>query len=291
MAWVGGAMACGAQADDGRLDDERSTTSGAGGEAAVGGSGTGGDLAIGVGGAGGAGGAPACTQNIDIVFVMDVSTSMGPFLTKLAQEMPVVDAAVQAMNLESEPHYGLVVFVDDVLFVNGAQIYTDVAALQADFQSWASFTSSNSQVSGSGSNTTFPENSLDALHAAATQFPWRPPSETLRAVIHTTDDTFWQGPTVADGVSIVNGYSGTVAALQQAEVRVFAFASMLGGPTGTTDVSAGWFAPYGAEPSIPDATGGNVFELDQVLANQISLSTSITTAVEDTLCEPYPVPQ
>jgi hypothetical protein len=288
---AGVVAACSATASD---DDGATTTSaggsGAGGTSSNGGSGTGGDLVIGVGGSD-TGGAAPCTQNIDIVFVMDVSTSMGPFLSKLAQEMPVVDAAVKAMNLESEPHYGLVVFVDDVLFANGGQPYTDVAALQADFQSWSSFTSSNSQVSGSGYNSTWPENSLDALHAAATQFPWRAEGETLRAIIHTTDDTFWQGPMVADGVQIVRDYPGTVSALQQAQVRVFAFASYLGGPSGNENVSAGWFAPYGAQPSIPDATGGAAFEIDLVLSGQLSLSASINEGVEDTLCEPYPVPQ
>ena len=40
---------------------------------------------------------------------------------------------------------------------------------------------------------------------------------TLRLVIHTTDDTFWDGPTVGNGVDIQYGYADTVAALQQAQ--------------------------------------------------------------------------
>lgn len=289
---VGAIVACSATAGDGA--GPSGTTSGTGGSDTGGAASTGGNGASGgdinIGGLGGSGGAPVCTQNIDIVFVMDVSTSMGPFLTKLAEEMPAVDAAVQALNLESTPQYGLVVFVDDVMFANSAQPYANVGALQSEFQSWASFTSTNTQVSGGGYNSTWPENSLDALHAAATQFPWRPEAETLRVVIHTTDDTFWQGPTTADGESVVYDYASTVTALQQAQVRVFSFAAQLGGPLETDPVGAGWFGPYGASPSIPDSTGGGVFELGQVLSGQISLSASITDSVEETFCDPYPVP-
>jgi hypothetical protein len=275
--------------------NEGSSGGGGGGSSASGGGGginVGGNGAVNVGGSGnggsGAGGAGGCTQNIDIVFAMDVSTSMGAFLSKLASEMPAVDAAVKQLNLQSVPHYGLVVFVDDTLFANSGQPYEDVKILQQDFQSWSSFTSSNGQVNGFGSNSTYPENSMDALYRAASEFPWRPSGETLRIVIHTTDDTFWEGPTTQDGMQILHNYSDTVSALQQAQVRSFSFASMMGGPWEGDDVSAGWFAPYQGKKSVPDATGGGVFKLDDVLSGGISLSASINQAVTQSICQPYP---
>ena len=63
-----------------------------------------------------------------------------------------------------------------------------------------------------------------------------------------------------------------------------------GGPTETTDVSAGWFGAYLGEKSIPESTGGGVFELNQVISGQISLSASINQSVIESLCEPYPRP-
>jgi hypothetical protein len=234
----------------------------------------------------GAGG--GCTQNVDIVFAMDVSTSMGSFLDKLAEEMPLVDDAVKQLALKNPPQYGLVVFVDDAELANGGMPYGSVAQLQQDFESWSSFTSSNSQVSGQGDNIGFPENSLDALFDAATGFPWRPPEETLRIVIHTTDDTFWNGPGMHDGVPIAHNYQQTLQSLQDATVRVFSFAAILGGPDEVDDVSAGWFKPYEGHPPIPQATGGNVFNIDDVLAGNISLSASISQSVVDTFCQPYP---
>jgi len=266
---------------------------GAGGSGglALGGTGGGGGIGIDAGGDSGGGASGACNQAVDIVFSMDVSTSMGPFLNKLADEIEAVDAAVKALNLKVEPHYGLVVFVDDTLFANTAQPYLDVKTLKTDFKSWASFTSSNNQPSGGNQNSTWPENSLDSLYRAAKEFAWRPKASTLRLVIHTTDDTFVQGPTTFNGVQIMHSYAETVKQLQDEQVRVFGFASKLGGPSESDDVSQGWFSTVGGSPTIPNATGGGVFQLDDVMSDTVSLSSAIPAAVKDTQCKPYPTPK
>lgn len=228
-----------------------------------------------------------CEQDIDIVFVMDVSTSMGAFLDTLAEEILVVDQALAALELPAPAQYGLVVFVDDIALLGAGGPYPDAAALQADFQQWSDFTSSNSQVSASGSNTTWPENSLDALYAAATGFQWRPADSTLRIVIHTTDDTFVEGPTTYNGIDIERGYADTVQALQDQQIRVFSFTADLGGSCSCEDVSPGWSGPYDGQPSIPDATDGGRFDIDMVLAGSLSLSEAINASVEGAVCEDY----
>jgi hypothetical protein len=229
-----------------------------------------------------------CVQDIDIVFVMDVSTSMGPFLSTLAEEIFVVDQALADLGLPNAPHYGLAVFVDDAALLNMGAPYPDGNAMHDEFVSWSAFTSTNSQVSGGGSNSTWPENSLDALYAAAVGFQWRPPGDdTLRIIIHTTDDSFWNGPTTADGVNILHGYDETVDALQQAKIRTFSFTAQIGGSCECEDVTPGWSAPYQGQPALPEATDGGVFDIDLVLAGQLSLSAAINGLVEDTMCEPY----
>lgn len=281
--------ACGASGGtDGTAGGGGGGASGAG--AGTGAGGSGGGIVL-DSGSGGGGDAAACEQSVDIVFVMDVSTSMGPFLTKLAGEIEVVDQAVQALGLPAPPRYGLAVFVDDVLFVNNGQPYSDVKALKADFQTWSSFTSSNKQVNSSISNSTWPENSLDAIYAAAAQFAWRPLGTVQRLVIHTTDDTFWQGPGTNNGVNVLRNYGETLQILQSNQIRVFSFAEKLGGSCECLDVTAGFFAPYLGSPALPGATGGGVFELNRVMSNQVSLSASINGAVSGTLCEPYPTPR
>lgn len=230
-----------------------------------------------------------CQQDIDIVFVMDVSTSMGPFLSTLADEILVVDEAIAALELPSPPHYGLVVFVDDAAILNTGMAYADVASLRADFMMWSAFTSTNQQVGGGNLNSTWPENSLDALYLAASGFQWRPEGDdTLRMVIHTTDDTFWDGPTDGNGVAIQHGYEEVVSALQDREIRMFTFAAQIGGQCECEDVTPGWSAPYMGLPPIPESTDGEVFDLDLVLAGQLSLSAAINGAIEENMCEPYP---
>lgn len=229
-----------------------------------------------------------CDQNVDIVFVMDVSTTMGPFFDKLESEIQVVHDALAQYDLPSEPHYGLVVFVDDFTLVNAGVPYTDVAQLKADFAEWNAFTSSNQQTKGGGFNSTWTENSLDAIYAAAAGFQWRPNADTLRMVIHTTDDTFWNGPTVADGVNILHNYPETVDLLQSKEIRMFTFAALIGGQNNDLPVGDGFFTDFQGQPSIPMQTGGLAYNIDEVLAGVQSLSTAINTAVEDSYCEPYP---
>ncbi|MFV8753792.1 vWA domain-containing protein [Nannocystaceae bacterium ST9] len=230
-----------------------------------------------------------CDQNVDIVFVMDVSTTMGPFFDKLESEIAVVHEALMQYELPSEPHYGLVVFVDDFTLVNAGTPYTDVDQLKADFAYWNDFTSSNQQTKGGGYNSTWTENSLDAIYAAAAGFQWRPNADTLRMVIHTTDDTFWNGPTTADGVDILHNYPDTVDLLQSKEIRMFSFAALIGGQCDCDPVGMGFFDDFQGQPSIPMQTGGTAYNIDEVLAGVQSLSTAINTAVEDSYCEPYPM--
>lgn len=233
-------------------------------------------------------GGTGCGQDVDIVFVMDVSTTMGPFLDQLATEIIVVDEALDAMDLPGQPHYGLVVFVDDFALLNAGAPYDSVAVLQQDFNDWSAFTASNQQVGGGNFNNTWPENSLDAIHTAAAGFQWRPADSTLRLVIHTTDDTFWDGPTVGNGVQIQRGYAETVEALQQREIRDFSFAGQIGGMCECEDVTMGWSSPYLGMDPIPQATGGGVYDIDLVLVGQVSLADAVIEAVETTMCEPYP---
>lgn len=230
-----------------------------------------------------------CQQDIDIVFVMDVSTSMGPFLSTLADEILVVDEAIAELGLPNAPHYGLVVFVDDTALLNTGMPYGDVATLRADFMEWSAFTSTNFQVGGGELNSTWPENSLDAIYLAAAGFQWRPQGDqTLRLVIHTTDDTFWDGPTNQNGVAIQHGYEEVVAALQDREIRMFTFAAQIGGMCECDDVTPGWSTPYMGMPPIPESTDGAAFDLDLVLAGQLSLSEAINGLIEENMCEPYP---
>jgi hypothetical protein len=258
-----------------------------------------------------------CNQDVDIVFVLDVSGSMIPPLTKLENESSLVDQALNMKSLPSPQHYGLVIFVDDVQVMNGGMPYADVAALQAELQNQIDMTNANAsrQVNGDPTNLTWPENSLDALYAAATQFQWRPAESTLRTIILITDASFWDLTEPSSGsdaeVNIglfpeqasMHGYDDTVAALRMQMIWVNTFTAKTGGPPdgmpsppshgdfrGTSvDVGIGFFEPYKGKPSIPDATGGFAWDIDEVFDGKISLATPINQSIEVHQCAAYPV--
>ena len=230
-----------------------------------------------------------CEQHVDVVFTMDVSTSMTFFFDALLADMADVDAALAA--LDADPRYGLIVFVDDYAVVNGGAPFDDITTLQAEFDNWKVFTNSISEPQiNSGTNTTWPENSLDPLWHAANTFPWRPAESTLRLVIHATDDTFSEAPTMQDGIAVEHTYDESVGALQDEQVRVAAFAAHVGGSLfDPTNVDPGWFTNWtGGQSSIPDSTGGLVFDIDGILNGSLSLGDAIVQTVEEVECTPYP---
>ncbi len=225
-----------------------------------------------------------CYENLDIVFVLDVSTTMDFVLQTLENEIGVVWS--KAQEIDDDPHFGLVVFVDDVS-VASTDTYDSVTDLQQEFHKWWTHTSSNRQTTSGKMNTDYPENSLDALHAAATEYNWRDPEKTLRVVIHATDDTFREAPAkFAGSVQAQHTYSDAVQALQSTYIRVAAFASFKGGPLGGANVAVGFHSDYNGQPSIPVATDGEAFNLEQV-GKTISLVEAINKFVLDELCTEY----
>jgi len=206
------------------------------------------------------GGGDNCNQDVDVVFVIDVSGSMIAPLTTLENEVGQVDAALQAKNLPSPPQYGLVIFVDDVVVTNGGQPYADIGALKAAVN--AEIMMANTQAFRQADraiaerNASWPENTLDGLHAAATQFAWRPAATTLRTVIHFTDASFWNVGDVSSaegdpmnleppgGCSVTytaqpgdctmvrsaHSYMETIDALRAASIWTNTFSALTGGP-------------------------------------------------------------
>jgi hypothetical protein len=230
-----------------------------------------------------------CYEAIDIVFVLDVSTSMGGMLAALEDDIAEVWAAADELTADAAlpSHFGLVVFVDDYMVVNGGETYADAATLQADFNEWWTFTSSNLQTQSDVPNTDWPENTLDALFAAATEFNWRDPDTTLRVIIHATDDTFLEAPaSFSSGIPAQHDYPTTVTILQEDTIRVASFAAHLGGPAGYDDVEPGFYTDYNSQSAIPAATSGQVFDIDQV-GGTISLADAINGFVAEEFCSDY----
>jgi hypothetical protein len=256
----------------------------------------------------------ACNQDVDILFVLDVSGSMGPPLTTLDKEVGLVDAALATKNLPAPPHYGLLIFVDDHMTMNNGAPYMTLDALKADLMNQITMTNGNSgREVGSGNNFDWPENSLDALFAATTEFQWRPAEKTLRTIIHITDASFWDLMNVSSGAASealmspemgsMHSYKQTVDALRAQKIWVNTFTAHTGGPPdgmmsppshgmfrGTSvNVGIGWFEPYMGMPSIAMATGGFAWDIDDVFDGKISLAAPINMSIEVHQCAQYPL--
>ena len=294
-------------------DGRHGATGGGGGDMAMSGGGSGG---------GGAGDLGTCTDVVDVVFVLDVSSSMDFVLDKLDAE---IDAVVQKANsLAPDAHFGLIAFVDNWALdmsgpLAGGKVHVDGATLKAAFQNYKNVYTTPNRNPGDGpsgpteQNPICEEDALDALHAAAAEFPWR--ANATRVIIAVTDDTFLERPDNygdrdGDGMEDKTDYpregnypamwtvSETVDALKGARARVFAFTRLM--PPGPLDltrcgtgrrlpwasVSDGWSTPYMGHAPIPMATDGKNFDLDQVKAGTLSLSETINQVVVQSYCNP-----
>jgi hypothetical protein len=232
--------------------------------------------------------AQPCYTQLDVVFSIDVSTTMSDILSDLENEIGLVWDFVADNFPDETPHFGLSVFVDDYLLTNSGQPFASVLDIKTEFNNWYTHTSSNEQTQSTAANYDWPENSLDALAVSATDFNWRDSAETLRIIIHATDDTFLEKPdSFSSGIAVEHTYDETVALLVQEKIRVGAFAAKIGGSTGTTNVEPGFFTDYNSKSSIPVATGGEVYFIEDVKDGTIHMYDSVNTFIENVMCRSY----
>lgn len=241
----------------------------------------------------------SCYSKLDIVFVMDVSTTMEYILQTLHDDMANVWNA--AVEVDITPQFGLVVFVDDVTAVNDGAPFDSLEGVQGGFADWIEFIQTygnkNTLPTTTGYNTDMPENTLDALATAVEKFPWREIDKTLRVIIHTTDDTFLEKPAVfKSNVAVQHTYEETLDILTGEQVRVGTFAAKtawrptIEEPDNEKDITPGYFVDYNGNSSIPKVTGGAAYDLDlvgQPAPDGISMDAAINDFIKDRLCLPY----
>lgn len=231
-----------------------------------------------------------CVDPIDLVFVLDVSTSMSGEAAALRAGVASIFAAADALT--TDHRFGLVVFVDDALAVGGCRSWDSAAELATELMNWQTFCATNRSPASTTMNSDCQENTLDAMWAAATQCTWRPGATHI--LIHVTDDTFEEPPYVysrglfgGGGVPAMRHYYEVRDALVEREIRVGAFAMEMPefcGAGTSPDTGRGFFTDYGALQSFPVSTGGRVWDLRDVRDGRLDMATAIAEMIEDEHC-------
>lgn len=272
-------------------------------------------------GGGDSGDPGACTDVVDVVLVLDVSSTMNFVLDTLRDQVASVVEAATALS--PDPHFGFIGFTDNHRIdtsgpLEGGMVHTEAATLEAAFANFQEVYTKYDRCPGDGpsgltrQNPLCEENSLDAIHAAVNEFPWR--ENAARVIIVATDETFLEAPDNygdANGNGSFNDFGlaregdypaahtveATVAALKANRTRVFSFSrrsdhSEWDRSCGTrrrlewTQVSDGWSTDYNGHPPIPAATDGADFDIDAVRSGQVSMVDTINEVIVDSYCNP-----
>ena len=260
-----------------------------------------------------------CRDVVDVVFVLDVSSSMRFVLEQLGDDIGEVVSAAEA--LAPEPHFGFIGYADNHAFApnGGGVVHTSASTLSAAFDEFLTTYTNNDRNPGDGpsgpttQNPICEENSLDALYAAAAEFPWR--ADATRVIIVATDDTFLERPDNygdrdGDGDTTSTDYpregdypalhtvAETTTLLQDERIRVFSFTRLeppgfldltacgTGRRLNDDDVTDGWTTPYMGQQPFPEATDGTNFDLIRVRDGALSLAETINDVVVESYCDP-----
>jgi hypothetical protein len=245
---------------------------------------------------------------------------MGFVLDQLQRDIHrVVDAANE---LAPDAHFGLIAFADNHMLdatgdLEGGRVHTQAAGLVDAFRTIRSTYTNRDRNPGDGpsgptlQNPICEENALDALHAAAADFPWR--DDATRVVILATDDTFLERPdnygdrdddgdTTSTDFPREGDYPAawtvpeTTSALTAAGARVFSFTRLeppgflercgTGRRLAWSDITDGWTTEYAGQSPIPDATDGRNYDLAEVQDETLSLADTISQVVVESHCDP-----
>lgn len=202
----------------------------------------------------------AAAGPLDLVFVLDVSTTMDETAgvrEAVVRHLGPATAGADAVRL------GLVTFVNDVRIHRGGAFLDRAAFLEElDSQLLDDPAVPDPSLPRQILDFDVAGNVLDALYRAATGFAWRP--DARRYVLLLTDASFREPPAVfSGGIPARYSFAETSDALAASGVRLFAVhADQNGG-----GLSESW----GGRPSLVARTGGAWFELEDVEAGVVTL--------------------
>ncbi len=212
-------------------------------------------------------------QPLDLVFVLDISTTMYE-MTSLRKAIASIFDFVEAQGVDAR--FGLTTFENDVLVHRqGAFLEREEFFRELDSQLVEGQWIPNPQLPRQLLNFDLQENMLDALHRSATSFDFR--EGARRYLLLMTDDTFLEAPAVfSDGTPALHTYSEVATTLASREMRLFAVHASKNGQGLSSD--------YGEQSSLVSLTEGNWFELSAVSSGRLTLDTLLSDLVVGSSC-------
>ncbi len=233
-----------------------------------------------------------CSEPLDLVITLDVSSSMTDDVARLRDAAPALFAAARAAS--SDARISLVVFVDDVVAVEDCASFESPEALAAELEQWRAFTTTNRSPASAIVNVDCVENSLDAVATAITSCARR--AGGLPVILHVTDDTFAERPAVLSGpfgpgVLVASTYLEVSDALARERITFVALTAngagaSCGGPTISPDVGRGFHTPMGTELSLPERTGGEAWDLRAARSGMFDVASSLEALLVRRACQP-----
>jgi hypothetical protein len=190
---------------------------------------------------------PKTPQTYQVYFVVDVSGSMGPFLTDLKNELVTFAGGFPELDAEGRPvrvDYYVVAFVNDVKWYGGRM--TSVIALQDALEQAIERGQTNLNLTQNRLNSEVEENTLDALASVIESNP----NAEARLILLANDAPFLEAPAVlSDGIMIKSTYASILMQLQGIEARMHAF---------VPEALDGLTRSYSGHPALTSLPGSTV---------------------------------
>lgn len=202
-------------------------------------------------------------QPLDLVFVLDVSTTMD----EIAALRGSIEALFDRIDAQAlDVRVGLTTFENDIVVHRDGE-FLDRASFfrELDSQLLEGTWIPNPELNRQLVNLELPENSLGALYRSVNGFEFRPAAR--RFLLLMTDATFLEPPAVfSDGTPAMHPYTDVEASLERVHVNLFSIHAPAYG--------SGLSEPHNGEPALVDASEGSWLDIDR--ADSRSLDAFLT---------------
>jgi hypothetical protein len=215
-------------------------------------------------------------RTFEIYFVLDVSTSMAPFLNDVKNELvalsfnfPEYDEAGRRTQVD----YYVVGFVNDFRwFPAGAERMTSHIAVQAAFEEAIAAGSSGNNLTQSALNAETTENLLDAIASVLA----RESTAEAKLMLIATDATFAEAPQVlSNNIEVQSSYLGIKSELEAQGFRVHAFTQ--------SDVD-GLGRLYANQPPLTSLPGASTHDLATLTGDRDNVRRTLTDIATNAAC-------